>query len=284
MAVIILIVAAIGFLVCLAVLIKEFLPKDKSTAQSLNEMTQKGAVQVEKVAKKSQGYIQGFKKIVEGAASFIGIVELPAPVINRVQTIISKVQKVTDDVELITQNPDIFSLLALVSPLSSEAYGEPSGNYTYIITEDQDEPFQVNQEIVAVAQKIVEGLVFEEEKARALFDWFVLNIKFGTSGWKKHKKSMRHAKEIFEDREGVCAEMTILYIAMARAVGLEANYAKIEINNSGKIDRHACAAVKINDKYIYVDSSYNQFDAKHQGYTIMTDQEAVPHFKSLRGS
>ena len=46
---------------------------------------------------------------------------------------------------------------------------------------------------------------------------------------------------------------------------------------------HACAAVKLN-KQILVDPAYRKFDIKHKKFKILSDQEAVPHFKAMRGS
>ncbi|MCX6744630.1 MAG: transglutaminase-like domain-containing protein [Candidatus Parcubacteria bacterium] len=282
MTAIILAMAAFSFLVCLALLIKQFLPKDKSTTAGIKDMQKQGAANLDQMAKKSQKVVETANKVVEGAEAFVSLVELSPSLGQKLTNWIVKMRHTVDQADQISQHPNIFSLLSMVSPGSAELYGQPSDNYAYIITEDKDEPFQANQAIVAAAQKIVAGEVFEADKARVLYDWFVKNIPFGTSGWKKHKKSMRNAVEIFEDKEGVCAEMTILYIVMARAVGLEANYARVEVINNGKVEKHACPVVKIKGKYIYVDPGFQQFDAPHKGYTIMSDQEAVPHFKSLR--
>jgi transglutaminase-like putative cysteine protease len=281
--IVILSVAALGFLIALILLIRELLPKDKPTSQALQDMAQKSQDQIDQAAKQGQEYVTRANKLVEAADAFASIFVLPAALSGKVRNLITKSRHTIETADALTKKPDLFLLLATVSPASNEIYGELSDNYVYIITEDLDEPFQVSQEIVTAANNITTGAILEEEKARALYDWFVAKIPFGTSGWKKHQKSMRHAKEIFEDREGVCAEMTILYIVMARAVGLEAKYARTEtINSNGQVERHACPYVKVNGKWIFVDPGFQQFDAPHKGYKIMSDQEAVPHFKSLR--
>ncbi len=247
MTIFILSIAAVGFLVSLILLVRQLLPKDKPADQVFKDLGKKGQDQYAKTFKKGQEYVAKTSKAVLVAEAFSDVVVLPNSFGGRLRGLIGQLRNSVDSADAFVKNPDIFKMLSLVSPASADAYGQTSDNYTFIITEDVDEPFQVNQEIVQVANKIVAEQIFDEDKARALFDWCVKNIPYGTTGWKKHQRSMRHAKEIFEDKEGVCAEMAILYIAMARAVGLEANYARLQ--------GHACAAVKLNGKYTGVELS-----------------------------
>lgn len=285
MTIIILLIAVFSFALCLCLLVKQLLPKDKPVAQSLKDVKQKGSQKVEAVSQQGKQYVEMAGATLTVAEALISILKLPPVWTVKINKMLGKAQQNIKKAEELTSHPDIFSLLAMISPATSQIYGDPGENCAYILSEDKDNPFQINEAIMTAAKQIVAGQTTELGKARALFDWGVQNIPIGTSGWKRRKKSMRTAVEIFEDREGVCAEMTILYIVMARSVGLQANYARIEeIDSSGKVSKHASPVLNIDGKYLYADIGFKQFDAKHQGYTIMTDQEAVPHFKKLRGN
>lgn len=279
----ILFIVATLFLVCLILIVRELLPSD--TAQNVNNFIERTVRSYKKVVKKGHQYTEKSDKTLMGLKAFIDVFNLPGIWNERINNVLFKIRHGVNQVNESASENDIFSFLAIISPRSAKFHGVTSDNYTFVITEDENDPFQINEEIINLAQKIVTGKVYEIDKAQALFDWCVDNIPYGTSGWKKHKKSMRTAVEIFEDREGVCAEMTILYIVMARAVGLKANYARVEkVDKNGQLQKHASPVILIAGQNIYPDIGYKIFDAKHNGYTIMTDQEAVPHFKSLRGA
>jgi hypothetical protein len=283
MTAVILFIVAILFLVCLILIIREFLPSD--TAQNVKNFTEGRVLSYKKVVQKGHQYTEKSDKTLTGLKAVIEVINLPEIWKKRINNVLFKMSYSVNQVNEFANEEDIFSFLAMISPHSAKIYGGTSDNYTFVITEDENDPFQINEEIMNLAQKIVAGKVYEIDKAQALFDWCVNNIPYGTSGWKKHQKSMRTAVEIFEDKEGVCAEMTILYIVMARAVGLKANYSKVEeVDKNGQLKKHASPVVLIAGRHIYPDIAYKVFDARHNDYKIMTDQEAVPHFKSLRGN
>lgn len=48
------------------------------------------------------------------------------------------------------------------------------------------------------------------------------------------------AAEVFKTREGVCGEMGILYVVMARAIGLKSNYVEVNVDDTDRRVDHAC--------------------------------------------
>lgn len=162
-----------------------------------------------------------------------------------------------------------------------------SGKYAYVITEDEDHPFQITALIASTTEKIIAGKTTAREKAEAVFDWFERNVKYDDKGKrpiKNNKKvGYRHSSETFKDRKGVCGEMAILYVVMARHAGLKTNYASVRKDCHNKLVNHACASVKVGGRDIHADPAYHLFDAHHRKINILSDVEAIKHFKSFRG-
>jgi len=284
MSVILMIAAAAGLMVSVILLLKELFPGSKNSVELLEDLTQKGLGRVRTATKKGQAYMEIANRVLDGSEAFLKALDLPPIISDRSNKVIQGLRQYTQKADSLVHHQGLIKLLAMVSPASAKFFGEVREGYTYVITEDRNQPFQINQEISEVAQKITEGIVFEEEKARAIFDWFIRNISYGQSGRKKYKKGYRHAAEVFTDREGVCGEMAILFVCMARAVGMQANYVLVEIDCFGDKVGHACAGVKVNGKLVLIDTAYYTYAIKHQVYQVYTDQEAVPHFKAMRGN
>jgi transglutaminase-like putative cysteine protease len=245
--------------------------------------TRKSLSQIERTSQNLRTYGKIADKVLEKSESILEVLDLPPSFRERSQKLINFLREKTDTANSLVHHKALSSFLSMVSPASAEIFGQKFDNYTYIFTDDCDQPFQINQEIVDTSKKITAGQISDNDKAMAIFDWFIKNIKYGRQKIRMGKKKYRHAAEVYNDREGVCGEMAVLYVAMARSVGLQANYVSVDIDYKGEKVYHACAAFKFKGKYILVDPAYYSFDIKHVDYKVMTDQEAVPHFKAMRG-
>lgn len=175
----------------------------------------------------------------------------------------------------------------LVSEVDEDIFGvadilsKKNGKYSrVIITEDEDMPFQLNEKIFLTTQKIIQGKTGEEQKARAIFDWFKKNIQYGEA--KRGFDAYRTSEKVFETSEGVCGEMAVLYVVMARTAGIKANYVHVDIDYHGEEVNHACSLIRIKKSDILVDPAYNQFDVKHQKFSIVSDKEAIGKFRAYR--
>lgn len=162
------------------------------------------------------------------------------------------------------------------------AFSLDSEGYAFVITEDVEHPFQLTPLIAETAKKITGGKNLPEEKARAIFEWFERDITYGRTKLKSGV-GYRHASEVFADREGVCGEMAILYIVMARSCGIPANYTSVKKDFQGQDVHHACVAATLKGRQALIDPAYHAFDIKHKKFEVLDDRNAVPHFKSFRG-
>ena len=120
----------------------------------------------------------------------------------------------------------------------------------------------------------------EEEKARHLFVFLKSIIKYGDE--KRGIVGYRDSIEVWMSGEGVCGEMSYLYITLARSVGLKAGYVHVYKDYNNKEVNHACAWIKLNGKDVLVDIAYNTFDIGHRGYSKIIDNEAMKRLESWR--
>lgn len=150
-----------------------------------------------------------------------------------------------------------------------------------IVERDTDNPFQISSKMLDISKKEVSKERTRKGKAKKLFDWMQKNIQYGSG--RRPNVGYRDSIEVKISKEGVCGEQAILYIAMARCVGLVANYVSVSVDFQGKRVNHACAAVKLRNATVLVDPAYHSFDIKHKQYRIESDEMAHRLFKAFRG-
>jgi tetratricopeptide (TPR) repeat protein len=125
------------------------------------------------------------------------------------------------------------------------------------------------------AQELTRGATNELGKARMIFQALTRHLDTGETG-------TRTAQEVFAAwndpaQSFCCQEYAKLYIALARAVGVNAFYVHLEKDYSGDIVYHDCAAVFIGDKALLVDPAYQWFGAPHKEYVVLDDVQAMAH-------
>jgi transglutaminase-like putative cysteine protease len=81
--------------------------------------------------------------------------------------------------------------------------------------------------------------------------------------------SVPSAVQVLESRRGDCNEHSVLYVALARAIGLPARTAAGLVYVDGRFYYHAWAEVHLGD-WVAVDPTFGQFpaDASHLRFTI----------------
>lgn len=167
--------------------------------------------------------------------------------------------------------------------ISSKKFNE---EYSYLISEDDNHPFQISSEIASKAEMIASREKNKEEKAKAIFDWFQANFPYDHIQREKIENRTRtvyrHSKEVWADKKGVCGELAVLLVVMLRHVGIKARYVEVKIDQSGKKVNHACVYAYLEKRNVLIDPAYYTFSARHQGYKVLSDTEAVPHFKGMR--
>lgn len=117
--------------------------------------------------------------------------------------------------------------------------------------------------IIAMARSIVRGERRAGRVAEALNRWVYDNLE------KKITISVPSALQVLQAREGDCNEHTVLYVALARALGLPARTASGVVYLRGSFYYHAWPEVWIG-QWVAVDPTFGQFpaDAAHLRFVL----------------
>lgn len=160
--------------------------------------------------------------------------------------------------------------------------GINTDRYDIVIVERAtNHPFQFSPKMVKIARKVVRGKARQIDKAKAIFAWMQAHIRYGQS--RRVGVGYRDSIEVKTSGEGVCGEQAILYVSMARCVGLTVCYVSVRIDMRGNSVNHACAGVKIDDKLVLVDPAYHSFDIHHKAFYPLKDREIHSNFRVFRG-
>jgi hypothetical protein len=130
--------------------------------------------------------------------------------------------------------------------------------------------------------------------ARLIYDWEVDYIQYDTArrdSW--FQFGVQSAHKTIRRRAGVCSDMSVLYCTIARRLGLQAQYAHVDVDYRGDRVEHACSVVALPDRALLVDVAYKQFDIAHRAYSIVEEdalteplpdaqQPKAPHAAQLR--
>lgn len=144
-------------------------------------------------------------------------------------------------------------------------------NVASVLTDVDFLPFLADRKLSRVA---MEATKFHDarEKYYGIYLWITENVS--------HEKAdgYRNSLEVFYERKGVCGEQAYLFIAMARAVNLDARYASVFVDYKNKKVSHACVAVS----GMLIDTSYGMFSVRHKDYKILTDEEVGENYRRWR--
>ncbi len=111
------------------------------------------------------------------------------------------------------------------------------------------------------------------QKAKAICDWIVENIVYDHDRIREIEERKddgipHHPEVTLEKRMGVCSDMAVLYVSIARKMGLKAYYAHVTVDHKGNNCSHACAVVDLPTGRKLADPAYGKFDIHHKKYTI----------------
>jgi transglutaminase-like putative cysteine protease len=156
-------------------------------------------------------------------------------------------QTLRGDTLRITREPA--SALAAGYRLPYRGGGEPAGAL------EGDPLVQVaDPRIVETARRIAAGSTDPAEVARRLTDWVYASLR------KEITPSIPSAVQVLESMSGDCNEHTVLYVALARSLGLPARMAVGMVHLSGRFYYHAWPEVWLDD-WVAVDPTLGQFPA-----------------------
>jgi hypothetical protein len=108
--------------------------------------------------------------------------------------------------------------------------------------------------IVETARRVAAGSADPAEVARRLNDWVYRSLR------KAITPSIPSASQVLATRQGDCTEHTVLYVALARALGLPARTAVGVVHLDGRFFYHAWPEVWL-DEWVAVDPTLGQFPA-----------------------
>lgn len=135
-------------------------------------------------------------------------------------------------------------------------------------------PFSCTEPMRQWAQELTRDAATDLDKARGLFDGLARRLH--TRG----QARSRTAREVFEAWNDagirlVCMDHAVLFVALARAVDVNAFFVQVTQDPDGTIMNHACGAVFADDRVLLVDSSLRWFGAPHKEYAILSDLQTA---------
>lgn len=147
------------------------------------------------------------------------------------------------------------------------------------------DPVQSSEDMRHWAARVTLDCRTQSAKATALYEALVQrpNTNLPASS---HVLTARETFEHWNDTAMAfrCQELSYIYVAMARSLGLEASVAEVEQDAYGIATLHSCAAVLVGDRQILVDPIYRQFDIKHKKFTILDDAQTTASYICADGT
>ena len=146
-------------------------------------------------------------------------------------------------------------------------------------------PFEADAKLKEWAAQVVQGASTDLEKAERLFK--VVATRLGPK-WSSSFK-LRNAVRVFNAWSDThtsfsCQELTFLYLAAARSVGLDTFLCDVQKDYLGISRRHACAALFTSaTNAILIDFTYRWFGVPHNTYKLLDDAQVYAIYLSETG-
>jgi transglutaminase-like putative cysteine protease len=139
--------------------------------------------------------------------------------------------------------------LAAAYRLPWDRGGDPAGHLAASPLVQAHDP-----RIVATALRIADGSTSPTDVARRLNDWVHRSLR------KEITPGIPSAVQVLDSMRGDCNEHTVLYVALARSLGLPARKAAGVVHLDGRFYYHAWPEVWLGD-WVAVDPTLGQFPA-----------------------
>jgi tetratricopeptide (TPR) repeat protein len=138
-------------------------------------------------------------------------------------------------------------------------------------------PFAATERMASFAKQTVLGASDDLTKAKRLFDAIACRISFGRDFLGLT------AAEAYEDwskeqPEITCQDYTLLYMALARTVGLKAFYVMVNRDYTSNVVFHTCVGLPIDGKALLIDPMYHWFGVPHKEYEFESDFRVMAAF------
>jgi Transglutaminase-like superfamily/PPR repeat len=137
-------------------------------------------------------------------------------------------------------------------------------------------PLSSTPEMNEWTRKITTGMTNDLQKAKIVFEEMVRRMRGGPGGTRTAQESFaawRTPTATFR-----CQEYAELYVALARAAGLQSYYVEVIKQYGGATLRHSCAAVLVDGKALLVDPAIPWFGVAHPVINVTDDVEAIAEY------
>jgi len=145
------------------------------------------------------------------------------------------------------------------------------------------DPIAASAAMTNWARELTTGATNDWEKSRELFEALSRHLASGPGG-------TRTAQEVFTARNNphdtfCCQEYAKLFVALARAVRVNAFFVHLEKDYTGRVVYHDCGAVFAEGKALLVDPAYVWFGVAHKQFVVLDDVQTIAHhyFQSPQG-
>lgn len=114
-------------------------------------------------------------------------------------------------------------------------------------------------EIISLSNSLVNDDMTDLEKAKAIHDWVAGNIEYDYQAYLDADLGLKKDTQVLRDGKGVCSGYSFLYASLCRAAGLTAKvvYGQVKSSKGWASQQHAWNEVKIGDKWITVDNTWD---------------------------
>lgn len=153
--------------------------------------------------------------------------------------------------------------------------------------EECRDPYEINEEIQIRAEKIASDfssqstLVVHSISSR-IFSWVKQSITYGDTGLLGYGVGIRTALDTYNQGQGQCAEMSFLFLAMCRHVGLECY--PIVTGQERDAPNHMLAGVITEEDLILYDPAKRHYECPYPRLWVWGDEYLTYQFNLWRGT
>ncbi|MFT4311986.1 MAG: transglutaminase-like domain-containing protein [Candidatus Woesearchaeota archaeon] len=145
-----------------------------------------------------------------------------------------------------------------------------------LIDESVNSPFRLNRELALRANIIRQKKNTQSQKSFEIYTYLEQKLRYGRTN-----QTYGDSQEVWESKRGVCGEMSVLYISMARFCGIQSAYVHVTKDIDSRSVNHACAVSYVPGP-LFVDIAYHRFNISHKEYKIITDKELFRRYQLWR--
>ena len=132
------------------------------------------------------------------------------------------------------------------------------------------DPLATTPEMTAWVRQFVSATLSDRERGLQLFQKLNQHVDRGSPGGKL--TAAQSFKDLTNPEASLtCQDYALLYVALARELGLHSCFVRVNQDCRGKYVLHACAAIFVEGKALLVDPTYHWFGVAHRRFRFLDD-------------